>query len=137
METFNRISRFWYRPSLGLLLIRVVLGAIFIHHGLMKFGNLGGTEGFMMAIGLPGFMAYAITFVEVIGGAMLALGIAVRAAAVATGIAMLVALGLAVLPSRGLGGGEFEVLLAACSFGLALIGAGRLRLTHIFEHDRE
>jgi uncharacterized membrane protein YphA (DoxX/SURF4 family) len=61
----------------------------------------------------------------------------VGAAAVATGIAMLVALGLAVLPKRGLGGGEFEILLAAVSFGLALIGAGRLRLIHIFEHDRE
>ncbi|HVV15021.1 MAG TPA: DoxX family protein [Candidatus Paceibacterota bacterium] len=137
MELLNRVSRFWYRPSLGLLLIRVTLGAIFIHHGLMKFENLGGTAGFMMAIGLPGFMAYAITFVEIVGGAMLALGIAVRAAAVATGIAMLVALALAVLPKRGFSGGEFEILLAATSFGLALIGAGRLRLTHIFEHDRE
>jgi putative oxidoreductase len=137
METLNRISRFWYRPSLGLLLIRATTGAIFIHHGLMKFANLGGTAGFMMAIGLPGYMAYAITFVEVVGGAMLVLGIAVRAAAVATGIAMIVALGLAVLPKRGLGGGEFELLLAAVSFGLALIGAGRLRLVHIFEHDRE
>jgi putative oxidoreductase len=93
--------------------------------------------GFMTMLGLPGYMAYAITFVEIVGGAMLVLGIAVRAAAVATGIAMLVALGLAVLPTRGFAGGEFEILLAASSFGLALIGAGRLRLTHIFEHDKE
>ncbi len=137
LQHLNRFSRFWYRPSLGLLIIRATTGFIFLHHGLMKLENLGGVMGFMGMIGLPGYMAYAITFVEIVGGAMLVLGIAVRAAGVATGIAMLVALALVVVPKSGFLGGEFELLLAACSFGLALVGAGRLRLTHVFEHDRE
>lgn len=137
MQTLNKFSKFCYRPSLGLLLIRATVGFIFLHHGLVKLQDLGGVMGFMGAIGLPGYMAYAITFVEVVGGAMLVLGIAVRAAAVATGIAMLVALALVVVPKAGFAKGEFEILLAACSFGLALIGAGRLRLAHVFEHDKE
>lgn len=137
MQHLNRLSKFFYRPSLGLLIIRATLGFIFLHHGIMKLQNLGGTMGFMGSIGLPGYMAYAITFVEVVGGAMLVLGVAVRAAAVATGIAMIVALVLVTLPNKGLSGGEFEILLMTVSFGVALVGAGRLRLTHVFEHDRE
>lgn len=137
MQHLNRLSKFFYRPSLGLLIIRATLGFIFIHHGLMKLQNLGGTMGFMGSIGLPGYMAYAITFVEVVGGAMLVLGVAVRAAAVSTGIAMIVALLLVIIPKKGVAGGEFEILLMMASFGLALIGAGRLRLMHVFEHDRE
>ena len=137
MQQLNRFSRFWYRPSLGLLIIRAATGFIFLHHGYMKLQDLGGVMGFMGMIGLPGYMAYAITFVELVGGAMLVLGVAVRAAAVATGIAMLVALALVVIPKAGFLGGEFEILLAAVSFGLALAGAGRLRLVHVFEHDKE
>jgi uncharacterized membrane protein YphA (DoxX/SURF4 family) len=131
------MSRFCYRPSLGLLLIRVVIGIIFIHHGWMKFGNEAMTMGMMTSIGFPGFMAYAITTVEMLGGALIILGIITRAAAVATGIAMLVAISLVTAPHRGLGGSELEIMLAAVSFGLALIGAGKYRILHLFEHDRE
>lgn len=136
IEKMNRISRYCLRPDLGLLLIRIALGIIFIHHGWAKLGNVPGTEGFMAAIGLPGFMAYAIITVEVLGGAMLILGVLTRVAAVATGIAMLVAVCLAVAPHKGILGSEFEILLATASFGIAFIGAGKYRLMHIFEHDK-
>ena len=136
IEKMNRMSRYCFRPSLGLLIIRVILGAIFVHHGWGKLGNIPMTEGFMSSLGMPGFMAYAIIAVEVIGGAMLILGVLMRVAAVATGIAMLVAVSLAVYPHRGLGGSEFEILLAGVSFGLAFIGAGKYRLAHIFEHEK-
>lgn len=136
IEKMNAMSRRCFRPDVGLLLIRVALGAIFIHHGWMKTGNIAGTEGFMSSIGLPGFMAYAIITVEVLGGAMLILGVLARVAAVATGIAMIVAILLVTFPHKGLAGSEFEILLAVASFGIAFIGAGKYRLMDMFEEAK-
>ena len=136
IKKMNAISHYCFRPDFGLLIIRIALGAIFTHHGWAKLGNVTGTEGFMSAIGLPGFMAYAIIIVEVLGGLMLIFGVLTRVAAVATGIAMVVAVVLATLPHKGFLGSEFEVLLAVVSFGIAFIGAGKYRLAHIFEHDK-
>lgn len=137
MHHLNKFSRFCYNPSLGLLLVRVSTGLIFFHHGYMKLHNVAGTVGFMAHLGIPAPLAYAAIFVEVVGGFMLILGVFTRPAAVATGIVALVAFFSAVLPNKGFLGGEFELLLAATSFGIALIGSGRARLTHTFEHDRE
>jgi uncharacterized membrane protein YphA (DoxX/SURF4 family) len=135
MHQLNRFSRFCYRPWLGLLLIRIAVGLIFIHHGLMKFQNVQGTLGFMGHLGVPAWLAYAVMTVELVGGAMLVAGILTRAAAVATGIVAFVAFAIAVEPTRGIAGGELELLLSAVSFGIALVGSGRARLLHVFEHD--
>lgn len=129
------MSRFCYRPSFGLLLIRVVTGLIFIHHGLMKFTNVDGTLGFMGGLGIPAPLAYLAMTVEVLGGLMLVFGFMTRAAGVATGIVALVAALDAVIPMKGVLGAEFELLLAAVSFGLAFIGSGRMRVFDVFEHD--
>ncbi len=137
MNQLIRFSRFCYRPSLGLLLIRVAVGAIFMHHGFMKYQNIAGTVGFMGTLGIPAPLTYIAIFTELVGGAMIILGVFTRVAAVGTGIVALVAFQLAVAPKRGFAGGEFELLLAAVSFGLALIGSGRCRLANIFEHDQK
>lgn len=134
MDSMNKMSRFCHNPGLGLLLMRVATGLIFIHHGWMKFQSVPNTMKFMGAIGLPEFMAYAIIAVELVGGAMLVLGILGRVAAVATGIAMVVAVALVTYPHKGITGSEIELLLMAVSFGLALTGMGKYRLFHIFEH---
>jgi uncharacterized membrane protein YphA (DoxX/SURF4 family) len=135
MQHLNRFSRFCYRPWLGLLLIRVAVGLIFIHHGWTKFENVPGTIHFMGLLGVPAWLAYLVMTVELVGGAMLVAGVLTRAAAVATGIVALVAFSIAVFPMRGFFGGELELLLAFVSFGLALAGSGRARLLHVFEHD--
>jgi uncharacterized membrane protein YphA (DoxX/SURF4 family) len=137
MDSLIVVSRFWYRPSLGTLLIRVATGLIFFHHGWMKLQNVAGAVGFLGVLGVPAWLAYLVIAVEVVGGIMLVFGVATRAAAVATGIVALVAFLIAVVPQRGIAGGELELLLSAVSFGIALSGAGGYRLVHIFEHDRE
>lgn len=134
IDSMNKLSRLCHNPSLGLLLMRVATGLIFINHGWMKYGNVAGTMKFMGMIGLPEYMAYAIIAVELIGGAMLILGILGRVAAVATGIAMVVAVSLVGYPKGGFSGAEFELLLMAVSFGLALTGMGKYRLMKTFEH---
>jgi putative oxidoreductase len=134
INSMNKLSRTCHNPALGLLLIRIATGAIFIHHGWMKYGNVPMTTKFIQSLGMPGFMAYAIIAVEIIGGAMLILGVLGRVAAVATGIAMIVAVSLVTYPHRGLAGSELELLLMAVSFGLALTSMGKYRLLRVFEH---
>ena len=135
-EKLNKVSKYFYRPDQGVLVIRVIAGAIFIHHGWMKLDNLAQMEGFFTGmLHVPAFLFYATIFTEIAGGLMLLLGVATRAAGAALTVVMLVAIFLAIAPSKGALSAEFEWLLAAVSFGLALSGAGRFRLTHLFEHD--
>ena len=133
MNSMNKFSSMCHNPGLGLLLMRVVAGLIFINHGWMKYGNTAGAVGFITSLGMPGFMAYVLIAVEIVGGAMLILGVLGRVAGVATGIAMLVAASLVGFPKAGWNGAEFELLLMSVSFGLALTGMGKYRLLNIFE----
>ncbi len=135
MKNLNRISKFWYRPWAGLLLIRVAAGLMFINHGWMKFSNMTATVAFMGSLGIPAWLAYLVPAVELLGGIMLVAGILTRAAAVGTGLVALFAFILVTLPKRGLSGSELELLLTAVSFGIVLSGSGRARLLHVFEHD--
>ena len=121
----NRVSRFWLQESLGLLLIRIALGLLFLAHGWSKVHNLGGTEAMFMHMGFPAWIGFCIAWLEVVGGLALILGIATRLFAVAFGIEMLVAVAIGNL-SHALGG--VELLLALASFGLAVTGGGRFSL---------
>jgi uncharacterized membrane protein YphA (DoxX/SURF4 family) len=97
--------------------------------------NPSGGDGYRRALVVALVLNLALFFVEIAGGLMLILGVAARAAAAALTVVMLVAIFVAVAPSKGALAAEFEWLLAAVTFGLALSGSGRLRVTHLFEHD--
>jgi len=135
IKTLNRVSRFWYRPWAGLLLIRVGVGLIFINHGWMKLNNVAATVTFMGGLGIPEWLAYVVMIVELVAGAMLVAGILTRAAAVATAIIALFAFLLVGFPSGGLTGSELELMLLAGSLAVILAGSGKARLLHLFEHD--
>jgi putative oxidoreductase len=61
------------------VLLRVMLGITFFVHGLVKFqGGIENIVGWFEAIGLPGFLAYGVASVEVIGGLLLILGLGSR-----------------------------------------------------------
>lgn len=62
------------------LLLRLALGILFIAHALLKWlvFTLPGAAGFFQSLGLPGWLAYATTFVELAGGVALLLGFRVR-----------------------------------------------------------
>lgn len=117
----NKTSRFFYNPAFGLLLIRVAAGLIFLTHGWMKIQNLSQTALMLSHFGLVAPIAYFISWLEVIGGLALILGIATRFFGVVFGIEMLVAT-LLVGFGRGLG---LELVLALISFGIALTGSGK------------
>ena len=123
--------------SWGLVGLRFATGAIFIAHGLPKFGFLGGgglegTAGWLggMGVPLPMFNAILVASSETIGGAMLIVGIMTRFAAATQVIAMLVAMFM-VHWSNGFtanGGYQWALLMAAAAFALMMDGAGRFSI---------
>lgn len=121
----NSISRYWYHPSLGLLVLRTALGTIFFVHGIEKLSHIQPTVLQMSILGLGGEpMAYFVAFLETIGGMALILGVATRVFGALFGIEMLLAAAL-VGASRGFHGYEFMMLLSASSFAVALMGSGK------------
>lgn len=125
--------------ELGLLVLRVVVGALFFGHGAQKlfgwFGGHGpaGTAGFFESVGMkPGRpMAYAAGAAELIGGLLLAFGLFVPAAAALLTAVMLVAI-WTVHRAHGLwvadGGYEYNLVVIAVVFAIAALGAGEWSL---------
>ena len=67
------------------LLLRISLGTMFIAHGLLKYFVFtpAGTAKFFESLGLPGVLGYATIAAELIGGALLILGVRTRVVALA------------------------------------------------------
>jgi putative oxidoreductase len=123
--------------SWGLLGLRLATGAIFIAHGLPKFGigGGGGLEGTAdwlggMGVPLPMFMAILVASSEAIGGAMLIVGFMTRFAAATQVIAMLVAVFMVHWSSgfTATGGYQWALLMAAAAFTLMMDGAGKFSI---------
>lgn len=125
--------------DLGLLLIRVVVGLLFVGHGAQKlfgwFGGYGlkGTGGWMDSIGMkPGvFMALIAGLMELFGGLLLTIGLLTPVAAVLITLTMIGAI-LKVHRQNGLwvtaNGYEYPLVLIVVVSGIALIGAGEYSL---------
>lgn len=128
--------------DVGLLILRIALGVVFIYHGGQKlfglFGGYGlvGTAQWMGSIGipLPFVSALAAGSAEFFGGAALLLGLWTRIAAVPMVFTMLVAIISAhwgKFDART-GGMEYPLTLAAALLALALIGGGRYTILTLF-----
>lgn len=119
----------------GPTLLRISLGIIFLAHSaylkIVVF-TVPGTVGFFESLGLPAVAAYATLAAEIVGGALLILGVAVRPTAAVLAV---VALGAAwahlsagwLFTNEG-GGFEYPLFLAIASVVQFLIGPGALRL---------
>lgn len=110
----------------GSLPIRIVAGITFIAHGLPKFENIAGTQGFFGSIGLPPELALPIGLLEVIGGIFLLVGVVTRISAALFIIDMIGAIVLVRLPDGFVDGYELESLLIAISVSLLITGPGRI-----------
>ncbi|TVP41178.1 DoxX family protein [Candidatus Nitrosocosmicus arcticus] len=110
--------------------IRIMAGIAFIVHGLPKFENLPGTQGFFGSVGIPPELALIIGILEVIGGIVLILGVFTRIASILFIIEMAGAV-LIVKAGNGLigqGGYEVDLLLMSIAISLLLSGPGRVSL---------
>lgn len=112
---------------LGLLVLRLVLGAIMIAHGYPKaFGGMHHFVDTVRGLHLPGWMAYLSVAAELGGGLLIIAGFLTRFTALCICIDMLVAIFGVHLKNgfTGQGNYQFPLALAAISFSLIFTGAG-------------
>lgn len=120
------------KTEIGLLLLRVVVGFTFLMHGLDKFnGGIEGTVGMFEGMGLPAFLAYLVTFAEVIGGLFMILGMFTRTFSIIFAVIMLGAISQVKLSAGFLGGYELDLVLLACSILLALSSSRLLAIGRV------
>ncbi len=127
--------------SLGLLVLRVVVGLLFFGHGAQKlfgwFGGhgLSGTGQFFESMGFPQGkrQAFLAGLFEAGGGLLIALGLVTPFAAAALIAVMTVAV-IRVHFAKGVwstnGGYEYNAVLVAVVFALSGVGAGNWSLDH-------
>lgn len=123
-----RFSRF--QPAVPVVL-RVVLGAIFVAHGFQKIS--GDMHGFTQTVGRLGFpapflFAWAAALAEFLGGICVLVGLFTRWAALAIVVVMSVAVTKVHLHQGLVGGYEYPLTLLAIAVAVVLTGAGPLSL---------
>jgi len=125
--------------GLGLFILRVVVGVVFVMHGLGKLigapfvgGGMDGTIAFFTQVGIPmpNIAAWGVALVESLGGLALILGAGLPIVPLLLAIDIAVAiLVLKFRLGKGFGGGyEFELTLLAGTLCLMMAGPGILAL---------
>lgn len=97
-------------------IMRVVLGILFLAHGISKFQmGLGNVAGWFDSVGVPGSLAYIVGPLELVGGILLIVGLFTRYVS-ALFVLMLLGAIVTVKLSAGLlgsgGGAGYELDLA-------------------------
>ncbi len=128
MDAALRIGKFHDLTHFGL---RLVVGILFIVHSQMKFDP--GFGAFLQNEGLPAQMALPIGLLELVGGALLIVGILSRIASTLLAIDML---GAIIIVKKahafsGMNGVELELMLFAILLVIIVLGPGRLSLSHV------
>ena len=121
--------------SVGLLILRLVVGLVFTMHGGQKLLARGipSVASALDQLGMtpPDLWAVVLVIAELGGGLALILGLFTRFAALTLGISMVVAIAT-LLWARGffLPGYEFALTLLGGSLALAFTGPGRFAVDH-------
>ncbi|WP_414054566.1 DoxX family protein [Macrococcus equi] len=131
------------KHHLGTLLLRLTVGITFFLHGLAKFqGGIENTVGFFDSIGIPGFMAYVIAIIELVGGIMMILGFKTKIVGWLFVAILAVAIFKVKLAAGFMGDGksagyEFDVLLLVASLFFALANDSIYAIDHKFSNRKE
>ncbi|AKK10709.1 DoxX family protein [Corynebacterium uterequi] len=129
------------RPAVrdaALLIVRVVIGVVFVAHGYDKFFLTGLTEttGQFSAWGVPqpGISAIVAGLSEMIGGALLVVGLLSTVVAGALALMMVAAVYFVHLDAGffvAQGGGEYAAVLMVTLLVIVVFGAGRASLDRV------
>lgn len=131
------------KNEIGALILRVVLGFLFFIHGFVKFqGGIENIAGWFESIHIPGFMAYVVAFIELVGGIALILGVATRIVSILFALVMAGAIITAKLPAGLLGNGqmagyELDIAFLAIAVYLAVNGSRLLSLHQFVMNKNE
>lgn len=125
----------------GALVLRLALGSVMIAHALLKLlvFTLPGTAGFFSAHGFPGWSAYPVFALELLGGLALLSGLAVRPVSAVLIPVMIGALvvhfpnGWAFTAPNG--GWEYVAFLIAALAAQLLLGAGAYSVAALRNHS--
>jgi putative oxidoreductase len=126
---------------LGLLVLRLALGASFMFHGYPKLSDPAHWVKAFPAYGFPGYFAYIAGILELFGGGLLIVGLFTRGIGLLLAIEMGVALTRAGFPEitmHAFGQYEIPLLLGAASLALTTTGAGIISIdAFTFESSRK
>lgn len=121
--------------DVGLLVIRLGLGVMFIMHGWPKmmggpekWAGLGGAMGTLGIAFAPAFWGFMAAFAELVGGAMLIVGLLVRPFAAMMFFTMFVAAFMHITGEHGFYKWAWPVEVGVAFLGLTIAGGGRLAL---------
>ena len=135
-------TNFSRRIDTGLLILRIVIGIVFLMHGGQKLFvyGLGGVTGAFgqMGIPMPGITGPLTAIVEFLAGGALVIGLLTRLAAFGLAIDMLGAI-LFVHLKGGFfmpNGYEFALTLLGANVAIALAGAGYYSLDRVIAERR-
>jgi putative oxidoreductase len=123
---------------LGLVGMRIALGAVMIVHGYPKVTGIHGVEKFFGSVGLPWWSAYFSAGAEFFGGILIMIGLLTRFFGLALLIDMIVAIDKVHWKHGFVGEGNYQLPLTLAALSLALIffGAGPIALDAIISRGR-
>lgn len=124
-----------YKNEFGALIIRIVLGSIFLIHGLAKFQEgIAETIKRFESYNIPyaDYVSFGVAGVELIGGFFLIIGFSVRFVSALLIIIMTGAIVFVKFDAGFLNGYEYDVALLAMSSYLLFGGSRLLALDKLF-----
>jgi uncharacterized membrane protein YphA (DoxX/SURF4 family) len=114
----------------GMLLLRVVVGVVFIAHGWQKLQMIDGIIGFFGKLGFAPFLAYVVAWTELLAGLGMLLGVFTRIAGYLIAIIMAIAMFSVKFKIGFLGGYELDLTLLVAALALAWNGPGKLSVAN-------
>jgi putative oxidoreductase len=124
-------------PGWGLTAVRVAMALVFIHAGWLKWFQFGVTTGVtnvMTRYGLPvpEAFAFAASTLELVGGALLLVGLFVRWLGLLYTIEFIIAFFYVKLRLQSFADGRLDLMLLAGAILLFLAGPGRAAVDQVW-----
>jgi len=131
------------KNEIGAFVLRVTLGLLFLIHGIVKFqGGIENIVGWFDSMGLPGFMAYGVALVEIIGGIALIIGLATRFvsalfALLMIGATLKVKLAVGLLGNGQMAGYELDLAFLAIAVYLIMNGSNLFSINQLLTQKNQ
>lgn len=115
------------------LISRLIIGGIFIYTGWMKAASLPITMTFFHQLGIPGFLAYVVIFIEFVGGILVLLGLWLHQATLGLVLVMLGA--IYYTHSAGFASVGLPLTTLSALLSLHASGPGAYTVRRLFKKD--